>query len=153
MERTVYPKLANVSYQSNSTLEQLVDAQISATLAQSGDPPFNQQVDTVLTQVLEPLLHDVQSALDLSAVLGGSLPFVGKNLGNENIFATLLSEISSLDQKLSGDLLNQNDTSVLSTAQSDIASILSAANLLPDGAATDVQLWYTTNENSTPATI
>ena len=142
------PTLANVTYQPNSPLEQLVNAQISASLAQNGDPLLYTEVASALNN-FQTVLNDIQSVLTGASLLGGSLPFVGKNLGSESIFTPLSAQINSLQNKLTNDLTDQNNTSVLSTVQSDIGAILTTAGLLPDGASNDVQLYYQTQDNAT----
>ena len=148
------PTAASVSYQPNSTLEQLVNtapvlgpiqfAAPQSSASPNSDPPLYTEVGSVLTEV-QTILNDVQTVINAASVLGGSLPFVGKNLGSENIFGTTLAQINTIQSKLTTDL--QNTSTVLSTVQSDIASIFSAAGLLPDGTS-DVQLYYLTSLDS-----
>ena len=128
---------------------------VSGQAQQALSPPSEQsptaspllgEVNTAVGD-FKSLLTDVQSVLNTATVLAQDLPFVGKNLGTENMLAPVISDLSALQSKLNSDL--QNNSTVLSTIQSDIASIFTAAGLLPDGTS-DVQLYYqTTQDGST----
>ena len=146
------PSSASVTYDANSTLAQLVSEQtpappqfVSLLANVTNDPPLYQVVGSALSD-FTTVLNDVQSVVNTASVLAQNLPFVGKNFGSENILAPVLSQISALQSKLTSDL--QSNTTVLSTVQSDIASILSTAGLLPDSGTTDVQLYYLTSQDS-----
>jgi Ca2+-binding RTX toxin-like protein len=153
------PAAATVSYQAGPTLEQIVDTSASgfSPVSSSGGQnlagpqtetvtasPLLGEVNSVIGDV-QTILGDVQSAINTASVLGQALPFVGKNLGGENMLAPAIADVSALQSKLTSDL--QNNTTVLSTIQSDIASIFSGASLLPDGAS-DVQLYYQTTQDN-----
>ena len=146
------PSSASVTYQANSTLEQLVGEQtpappqfVSLLSNITSDPPLYQEVGTALSD-LKTILNNVQSIINTATVLAQNLPFVGSNLGGENILAPAIAQITALQNKLTSDL--QSNTTVMSTVQSDIASLLSTAGILPDSGTTDVQLYYLTSTDS-----
>jgi Ca2+-binding RTX toxin-like protein len=140
------PAGASVTYQADSALAQLVSGEtpappqfVSLFANMTDDPPLVDEVNSALSNV-RTILENVQSVINTASVLAQNLPFVGQNLKSENMLQPAIDEISNLQTKLNSDL--QVTTTALSTVQSDIASVLSSANLLPDSGTTDVQLNY-----------